>query len=112
MSIPGYDSAPPPEKFMKAVIEAGGAIIGPTADLAPADMKIFKVRDVTATVESVALITGSIMSKKLATAPSGMVITVGSGSGAYMATVDDARRPRRKHGRGRPPARACRASCC
>lgn len=91
MSVPGYDGAPPPEKYMKTVIETGGAISGPTEQLAPADMKIFKVRDVTATVESVALITGSIMSKKLATAPSGVVITVGSGSGAYMPTVDDAR---------------------
>lgn len=90
-SVPGYDGAPLPEIFMRAVIEIGGAISGPTAQLAPADMKIFKVRDVTATVESVALITGSIMSKKLATAPNGVVITVGSGSGAYMATVDDAR---------------------
>ena len=91
MSVPGYDGAPPPDKYRKVVIETGGAISGPTAELAPADMKIFKVRDVTATVESVALITGSIMSKKLATAPSGVVITVGSGSGAYMPTVDDAR---------------------
>ena len=91
MSVPGYDGAPLPDKYMKTVIETGGAISGPTAQLAPADMKIFKVRDVTATVESVALITGSIMSKKLATAPNGVVITVGSGSGAYMATVDDAR---------------------
>lgn len=90
-SIPGYDTAPSSETFMAAVKSAGGAIIGPTPDLAPADRKIFKVRDVTATVESVALITGSIMSKKLAAGPRGMVITVGSGSGAYMATPDDAR---------------------
>ena len=90
-SIPGYDTAPSSETFVAAVKAAGGAIIGPTPDLAPADRKIFKVRDVTATVESVALITGSIMSKKLAAGPRGMVITVGSGSGAYMATVDDAR---------------------
>ena len=91
-AIPGYDSAPAPEKFMRAVKEAGGAIIGPTADLAPADRIIFKVRDVTATVESIALITGSILSKKLASAPSGLVICVGSGSGAYMATIEAARR--------------------
>ncbi len=90
-SIPGYDTAPPSETFMAAVKAAGGAIIGPTPDLAPADRKIFKVRDVTATVESVALITGSIMSKKLAAGPRGLVVTVGSGSGAYMATLDDAR---------------------
>ncbi|MCB1502404.1 MAG: thymidine phosphorylase, partial [Bauldia sp.] len=53
-SVPGYDGAPPPDKYMKAVIATGGAISGPTAELAPADRKIFKVRDVTATVESVA----------------------------------------------------------
>ena len=90
-SVPGYDGALPPDKYMKAVIETGGAISGPTAELAPADRKIFKVRDVTATVESVALITGSIMSKKLATAPNGVVICVGSGTGAYMPTLDHAR---------------------
>ena len=91
-AIRGYDSAPSPERFMAAVSQAGGAISGPTAELAPADRLIFKVRDVTATVESVPLITGSILSKKLAVAPSGLVICVGSGSGAYMATPADARR--------------------
>lgn len=90
-SVPGYDGAPPPAKYMKAVLEAGGAISAPTLQLAPADRKIFKVRDVTATVESVALITGSIMSKKLAVNPSGVVICVGSGTGAYMPTVAHAR---------------------
>jgi thymidine phosphorylase len=91
-AIPGYQTSPTPEFFMKAVKEAGGAISGPTVDLAPADRKLFYVRDVTATVESVPLITGSIVSKKLATAPRGVAISVGSGSGAYMATLDDARR--------------------
>ena len=90
-SVPGYDGAPPPDKYMTAVLAAGGAISAPTAELAPADRKIFKVRDVTATVESVALITGSIMSKKLAVGPSGVVICVGSGTGAYMPTVAHAR---------------------
>jgi thymidine phosphorylase len=90
-AIRGYDSAPSPERFMAAVKQAGGAISGPTRELAPADRLIFKVRDVTATVESVPLITGSILSKKLAVAPSGLVICVGSGSGAYMATLADAR---------------------
>lgn len=89
-AVPGYDGQPSPEKFMAAVKAAGGAIIGPTADLAPADRTIFKIRDVTASVESIALITASIMSKKLAAAPRGLVVTVGSGSGAYMATVADA----------------------
>jgi thymidine phosphorylase len=91
-AIPGYQTSPTPEFFMRAVKEAGGAISGPTLDLAPADRKLFYVRDVTATVESVPLITGSIVSKKLATGPRGVAISVGSGSGAYMATLDDARR--------------------
>jgi thymidine phosphorylase len=91
-AIPGYQTSPSPDLFMRAVKEIGGAIIGPTLDLAPADRKIFYVRDVTATVESVPLITASILSKKLASAPHGLVISVGSGSGAYMATLEDARR--------------------
>lgn len=90
-AVPGYDTTPAPERFMAAVKDVGGVIIGPTLDLAPADRKLFFVRDVTATVESVALITGSIMSKKLASAPSGLVICVGSGSGAYMSTTEQAR---------------------
>lgn len=90
-AVPGYDTTPAPERFMTAVKDVGGVIIGPTLDLAPADRKLFFVRDVTATVESVALITGSIMSKKLSSAPSGLVICVGSGSGAYMSTTEQAR---------------------
>jgi thymidine phosphorylase len=90
-AVPGYQTTPEPEMFMSVVRDVGGAIIGPTLDLAPADRKLFYVRDVTATVESVPLITGSIMSKKLASAPQGLVICVGSGSGAYMPTLDHAR---------------------
>lgn len=90
-SVPGYRTAPTAEDFMRVVREAGGAVIGPTADLAPADRKFFFVRDVTATVESVPLITGSILSKKLAAAPTGMVISVGAGSGAFMHDVEQAR---------------------
>jgi thymidine phosphorylase len=86
-AVPGYQTSPEPERFMTAVRDVGGAIMGPTADLAPADRKLFYVRDVTATVESVPLITGSILSKKLASAPHGLVICVGSGSGAYMPTL-------------------------
>ena len=77
--------------FARVVEDVGCAVIGPTLDLAPADRKLFFVRDVTATVESVPLITGSIISKKLAVAPRGLTITVGSGSGAYMPTIEDAR---------------------
>lgn len=71
--------------------DVGGAIIGPTSDLAPADRKLYYLRDVTATVESVALISSSIMSKKLAVSPSGLVICVGRGSGSYMPTINHAR---------------------
>jgi thymidine phosphorylase len=90
-AVPGYQTAPPMDLFARVVREVGCAVIGPTLDLAPADRKLFFVRDVTATVESVPLITGSIISKKLAVAPRGLTITVGSGSGAYMATIEDAR---------------------
>ena len=91
-AVPGYQTAPPMDLFARVVEEVGCAVIGPTLDLAPADRKLFFVRDVTATVESVPLITGSIISKKLAVAPRGLTITVGSGSGAYMRTLEDARR--------------------
>lgn len=90
-SIPGYQTAPDAPRFQAAVREVGGAIIGPTLDLAPADRKLFYVRDVTATVESVPLITSSIMSKKLASGANGYVICVGSGSGAFMPTLEAAR---------------------
>jgi len=90
-AVPGYQTAPAMDLFMRTVEEVGCAVIGPTLDLAPADRKLFFVRDVTATVESVPLITGSIVSKKLAVAPRGLAITVGSGSGAYMPTLDEAR---------------------
>lgn len=90
-SIPGYQIEPSPELFMQVVKEAGGAIMGPTLDLAPADRKFFYVREVSGTVESVPLITGSILSKKLAAGPRGLVTSVGCGSGAFMKTIEDAR---------------------
>ncbi len=85
-AVPGYDTAPPSGRFRQAVKDIGCAIIGPTADLAPADRPIFYVRDVSATVESIPLITGSIMAKKLAAGISGLVMTVPFGSGAFMKT--------------------------
>jgi thymidine phosphorylase len=91
-AIPGYDTAPPVETFVRAVADTGAAVIGPTLDLAPADRRIYYVRDVTATVESVPLITGSILSKKLASAPRALVVSVGCGSGAYMADLAAAKR--------------------
>jgi thymidine phosphorylase len=90
-SIPGYDTSPGAARFTNVVREVGCAIIGPTPDLAPADRRLYHVRDVTATVESIPLITSSIMSKKLASGANGYVICVGSGSGAFMPSVDHAR---------------------
>ncbi|MEO8666886.1 MAG: thymidine phosphorylase [Bauldia sp.] len=90
-SIPGYAIEPSPELFMRVVKDVGCAIVGPTLDLAPADRKIFYVRDVSGTVESVPLITGSILSKKLAAGPRGLVTSVGCGSGAFMKTIEEAR---------------------
>src|ERR1700675_1243208 len=83
-SIPGYASQPDLALFKRVVKEAGCAIIGQTADLAPADRRLYSIRDVTATVESVALITASILSKKLAAGLQGLVMDVKFGAGAFM----------------------------
>jgi thymidine phosphorylase len=90
-SIPGYVSQPDLALFKRVVKEAGCAIIGQTADLAPADRRLYAIRDVTATVESVALITASILSKKLAAGLQALVMDVKTGSGAFMPTIDAAR---------------------
>ena len=87
-SIPGYVSQPDLARFRRVVKEAGCAIIGQTADLAPADRRLYAIRDVTATVESVALITASILSKKLAAGLQGLVMDVKTGSGAFMPTLE------------------------
>ncbi len=89
-SIPGYTTTPDLETLRKAVRQAGCAIIGQTAELAPADGRIYAIRDVTATVESLSLITASILSKKLAAGLSGLVMDVKYGSGAFAAAFDDA----------------------
>jgi thymidine phosphorylase len=89
-SIPGYNTAPDIETFQKAVKEAHCAIIGQTSDLAPADRRLYGIRDVTATVESIPLITASILSKKLAAGLDGLVMDVKTGNGAFMANTEDA----------------------
>ncbi len=90
-AIPGYDSQPDNALFSQAVHQAGCAIIGQTAQLAPADKRLYAIRDVTATVESVPLITASILSKKLAAGLSGLVMDVKLGNGAFMDNADRAR---------------------
>jgi thymidine phosphorylase len=90
-SIPGYKTQPDLALFRKVTKDAGCCIIGQTADLAPADKRLYGIRDVTATVESVPLITASILSKKLAAGLQHLVLDVKCGSGAFMATVEEAR---------------------
>lgn len=89
-SIPGYVSQPDNALFRKTVLEAGCAIIGQTANLAPADKRFYGIRDVTATVESVPLITASILSKKLSAGLQSLVLDVKVGNGAFMEKSRDA----------------------
>jgi thymidine phosphorylase len=90
-SIPGYDTAPDLERLRAAVRTAGCAIIGQTAELAPADRRLYAIRDVTATVESAPLIVASILSKKLAAGLDALVMDVKVGSGAFLPSLDAAR---------------------
>jgi thymidine phosphorylase len=90
-SIPGYATAPDLARLRRVVREVGCAIIGQTAELAPADRRLYAIRDVSATVESMPLITASILSKKLAAGLDALVMDVKVGSGAFLPSLAAAR---------------------
>jgi thymidine phosphorylase len=90
-SIPGYEVTPSIDRLRAAVARVGCAIVGQTARLAPADRRLYAIRDATGTVESIPLIVGSILSKKLAAGLDALVMDVKFGSGAMMPSLDQAR---------------------
>jgi thymidine phosphorylase len=89
-SIPGYQIAPGQKQLRQTLLAAGCAIVGPSSALAPADRRLYAIRDVTATVESTALITASILSKKLAAGLQALVMDVKTGNGAFAASMAEA----------------------
>lgn len=90
-SIPGYVSQPETDVLDRVVRSAGCAVVGATRDIAPADRRIYAIRDTTGTVESIDLITASILSKKMAAGLGGLVMDVKFGTGAFMSDIGDAR---------------------
>src|SRR5688500_18471513 len=91
-SIPGFRTGLSLDEFRHAVGTIGCALVGQTAEIAPADRKLYALRDVTGTVESIPLICASIMSKKVAEGIGGLVLDVKTGAGAFMQSLDDSRR--------------------
>lgn len=90
-SIPGYNIMPTEAQFKQIVKDIGVAIIGQTDEIAPADKRIYGIRDVTATVDSIPMITASILSKKLSAGLGSLAMDVKAGNGAFMSTPEDAR---------------------
>ena len=89
-AIPGYNTAPDPPAFRRAAVRAGCAIVGQTAEMAPADRRMYAIRDATGTVESIPLIVASILSKKLAAGLDALVMDVKVGSGAFLPDREQA----------------------